>query len=131
MGLGVSLWIPVFISLMNVVQAVSPVIAHHFGAGDLDAVVRDAREGIRPALVADRCRCSWCRWRRRCWWRCASIQALAQRTGVFLWGICLGLPAALVYRALAFYSASINQTRPVMVLAWIDWRSIRRVPELC
>jgi MATE family multidrug resistance protein len=44
--------------------------------------------------------------------------ALAARAGVFLWGIGLGLPAALVYRSLAFYSASINETRPIMVLAF-------------
>ena len=49
-GLGVSLWIPVFIGLMSVVQAVSPIIAHHFGAGDRAAVARDAREGIWLAL---------------------------------------------------------------------------------
>jgi MATE family multidrug resistance protein len=45
--------------------------------------------------------------------------ALAQRAGVFLWGIGFGLPAALVYRSLAFYSASINQARPIMVLAFV------------
>ena len=118
-GLGVALWIPVFIGLMSVVQAVSPIIAHHFGADDRAAVARDAREGIwlalycglvplllvplaPPLLVALRI-----------------DPALAQRTGVFLWGIVLGLPAALVYRSLTFYSSSINQTRPVMVLAWI------------
>jgi len=118
-GLGVALWIPVFIGLMNVVQAVSPMIAHHFGAGDHDAVAHDAREGIWLAaytgllplllvplapglLVAFRI-----------------DPALAQRTGLFLWGIALGLPAALVYRSLAFYSSSINQTRPVMVLAFV------------
>ena len=118
-GLGVALWIPVFIGLMSVVQAVSPMIAHHFGAGDHDAVAHDAREGIwlalytgllplllvplaPPLLVAFRI-----------------DPALAARTGVFLWGIGFGLPAALVYRSLAFYSSSINQTRPVMVLAFV------------
>ena len=118
-GLGVSLWIPVFVGLMSVVQAVSPLIAHHFGAGDHGAVARDAREGIWLALY------------------CGLIPLLlvplappllvafdidpklAERTGVFLWGIVLGLPAALVYRSLAFYSSSINQTRPVMVLAFV------------
>ena len=118
-GLGVALWIPVFIGLMSVVQAVSPIIAHHFGAGDHAAVARDAREGIwlalfaglvplllvplaPPLLVAFRI-----------------DPALAERTGVFLWGIVFGLPAALVYRSLAFYSSSINQNRPVMVLAFV------------
>src|SRR3954464_5121015 len=86
-GLGVALWIPVFIGLMSVVQAVSPIIAHHFGAGDRQAVARDAREGIWLALY------------------CGLIPVLlvplapplleafdidprlAARTGVFLWGI--------------------------------------------
>jgi MATE family multidrug resistance protein len=118
-GLGVALWIPVFIGLMSVVQAVSPIIAHHFGAGDRAAVARDAREGLwlalgvglvplllvplAPALLV----------------ALRIDPALAQRTGVFLWGIALGLPAALVYRALAFYSSSIGKTRPVMVLAFV------------
>ena len=48
---------------------------------------------------------------------CAPL--LADRSTVFLWGITLGLPAALIYRSLAFYSASINQTRPIMVLSFV------------
>ena len=118
-GLGVSLWIPVFIGLMSVVQAVSPIIAHHFGAGDREAVARDAREGIWLALVAGLVPLLLVPLAPPLLVALRIDPALAQRTGVFLWGIVLGLPAALVYRSLAFYSSSINQTRPVMVLAWI------------
>jgi len=117
-GLGVALWIPVFISMMSIVQALSPIVAHHFGAGDHEAVAQDTREGIWlavffsavpfllmpfvPALL---------RW--------AEIEpVLASRIVVFLWGIACGMPAALVFRALAFYSASINHTRPMMVVAF-------------
>ncbi|AKJ31561.1 MATE family efflux transporter [Caldimonas brevitalea] len=118
-GLGVALWMPVFIGLMSVVQAVSPVVAHHFGAGDAQGVVADTREGVwlagwvsaipfalmpfvGPLLTA------------------AGIEAtLAQKTSVFLWGIAFGLPAALVFRALAFYSASINHPKPMMFLAFL------------
>ena len=117
-GLGVALWIPVFISMMSIVQALSPIVAHHFGAGDHEAVAQDTREGIWlavsfsavpfllmplvPALL---------RW--------AEIEPfLASRIVVFLWGIACGMPAALVFRALAFYSASINRTRPMMVVAF-------------
>ncbi|MDP9044048.1 MAG: MATE family efflux transporter, partial [Pseudomonadota bacterium] len=49
-GLGVALWIPAFVTLMNVVQAVSPVIAQHVGAGDHAAVARDAREGVMLSI---------------------------------------------------------------------------------
>lgn len=118
-GLGVALWIPVFIALMSVVQAVSPIIAHHFGAGDHDAVARDAREGVWLALCAGLLALALVPWAPDLLMAFRIEPGLAQRTGVFLWGIGMGLPAALVYRALAFYSASINQTRPIMVLALV------------
>ena len=118
-GLGVALWIPVFIGLMSVVQAVSPIIAHHFGAGDRDAVARDAREGIWLALCAGLVPLLLVPWAPDLLTMFRIDTALAERAGVFLWGIGLGLPAALVYRSLAFYSASINQTRPIMVIAFV------------
>jgi MATE family multidrug resistance protein len=118
-GLGVSLWIPVFIGLMSVVQAVSPLIAHHFGAGDRAAVVRDAREGVWLALFAGLVPLVLVPWAPQLLMALRIEPALAERAGVFLWGIALGLPAALVYRSLTFYSSSINQTRPVMLLAFV------------
>lgn len=118
-GLGVALWIPVFIGLMSVVQAVSPIIAHHFGAGDREAVARDAREGIWLALGAGIVPLLLVPWAPDLLVFAGIEPASAARAGVFLWGIGLGLPAALVYRSLAFYSASINQTRPIMVLAFV------------
>lgn len=118
-ALGVALWIAVFVALMNVVQAISPVVAHHFGAGDLGAVARDAREGlwlagwvgVIPLLLVP--------WAPDLLRLAGITPALSVRTGVFLWGIGLGLPAALVYRALGFYSAAIGATRPLMVLAFL------------
>jgi len=117
-GLGVALWIPVFISMMSIVQALSPIVAHHFGAGDHEAVAQDTREGIWLAVCFSAVPfllmplvpplLSW-----------AEIEpTLAARIQVFLWGIACGMPAALVFRALAFYSASINRTRPMMVVAF-------------
>ena len=117
-GLGVALWIPVFIGLMSVVQAVSPIIAHHFGAGERDAVARHAREGIWLALFTGLMPLILVPWAPQLLMFADIESGLAARAGLFLWGIGLGLPAALVYRSLAFYSASINQTRPIMVLAF-------------
>lgn len=117
-ALGVAFWIPVFITLMSVVQAISPSVAQHFGAGDHAAVVQDTHEGIwlaavssllpvilMPAVAPIM--------------RLAEIDAvLIDKTTLFLWGIVLGLPAAMVFRAIAFYSASINRPKPMMYLAF-------------
>ena len=116
-GLGVALWIPVFVGLMSVVQAVSPIIAHHVGAGDNAAVVRDAREGVWLAAIVGVAPLALVPWAPELLMLAGIEPALAGRAGVFLWGIGLGLPAGMIYRSLAFYSASINQTRPIMVLS--------------
>ena len=52
MALGVAFWMPVFITLMSVVQAISPSVAQHFGAGDHAAVVQDTHEGVWLAAVS-------------------------------------------------------------------------------
>jgi len=117
-ALGVAFWIPVFITLMSVVQAISPSVAHHFGAGDYAAVVQDTHEGIwmagftslfpvvlMPAVAPI---LTW-----------AEIDpVLIDKTIVFLWGILVGMPAALIFRAISFYSASINRPQPMMFLAF-------------
>ena len=51
-ALGVAFWMPVFITLMSVVQAISPSVAQHFGAGDHAAVVQDTHEGIWLAALS-------------------------------------------------------------------------------
>ncbi len=117
-ALGVAFWIPVFMTLMSVVQALSPSVAQHFGAGDYAAVVRDTHEGVWLAALSSLLPLAlmpavapimtW-----------AQIDAqLTAKTTLFLWGIVVGLPAAMVFRALAFYSASINRPQPMMFLAF-------------
>jgi MATE family multidrug resistance protein len=122
-ALGVALWIPVFVSLMSVIQALSPVIAHHFGAGDHEAVATDAREGIWLSVWISALPLVLMPFAPRLLTLAGIAPELAERTGVFLWGITLGMPAALVFRALAFYSSSINHTRPLMVLSLIGLAS--------
>lgn len=117
-ALGCAFWFPVFITLMSVVQAISPSVAQHFGAGDYAAVVQDTHEGIwlaalsslLPALLMPAVAPLM---------RQAEIDPeLIGKTTTFLWGIVVGLPAAMVFRAIAFYSASINRPQPMMFLAF-------------
>ena len=117
-ALGVAFWTPVFITLMSVVQALSPSVAQHFGAGDYAAVVRDTHQGIWLAALSSLLPIALMP-------AVAPILAWAQidaqliaKTTLFLWGIVAGLPAALIFRALAFYSASIGRPRPMMFLAF-------------
>ena len=117
-ALGVAFWMPVFITLMSVVQALSPSVAHHFGAGDYAAVVDDTHQGIWLAGIA-------CLLPVALMPGVAPVMVWAQidplligKTTLFLWGMMVGLPAAMIFRAIAFYSASINRPQPMMFLAF-------------
>lgn len=118
-GLGVALWIPVFVSLMSVVQAISPVVARHVGAGDRGAVVSDTHQGLFLAALVGLAPVVLVPFAPALLIASGIAEPLARQTGVFLWGIGLGFPAAMLYRALAFYSASIGHTRPVMFLSFL------------
>ncbi len=117
-ALGVALWIPIFIALITVVQAVSPIVSHHVGAGDGEAVARDAREGLWLAAWLSVLPLLALPWAPDLLIHAGIAAPLAERTGVFLWGIGLGLPAAAVYRAIGAYSVAIGRTRPIMVLSF-------------
>lgn len=118
-GLGVAMWIPILLALMGVVQSVSPLVAHHFGAGNHAGIVTDTREGLWLAAL---CGLLPLALMPAVPWVLHAFQippALAEKTRIFLWGIALGLPAGLLMRTLGFYSSSINHTRPLVALAFV------------
>lgn len=119
-GLGVALWAPIFLALLGVTQALSPIVAHHFGAGNHAEIVADTHEGlwlaalsgIVPLLLMPLVPSALA---------AASIApALADKVVFFLWGIVCGLPASMLTRTLGFYSASINHTKPLMTIGLIS-----------
>lgn len=117
-ALGVAFWLPVFITLMSVVQALSPLVAQHFGAGDHAAVVQDTHEGIWLAGLSSLLPAALMPAVTPIMLLAEIDPVLIDKTTLFLWGIVVGLPAAMVFRAIAFYSASINRPKPMMFLAF-------------
>lgn len=118
-GLGVAIWIPVFLALMGVVQAVSPLVAHHWGARDLPGVVRDTQQGVWLGAVLGLLPLALLPGAGAALGAFGVAAELVGRTELFLQGIALGMPAALMFRALAFYSASIDRPGPALVLGGV------------
>ena len=50
-GLGSSVYISVYIGLMGVLLALSPIVAHHFGAGRFDQIGPDTHQAAWLALL--------------------------------------------------------------------------------
>jgi MATE family multidrug resistance protein len=116
-SLGASVWSIVLVTVMGVMMAINTVVAHEMGAGRTDQIPHSVRAalwkglivGLAGGLVANLCTLLFDH---------IGLDAhVADRASLFLHVISLGMPAFACYRALYGYTTSLNETRPVMVIA--------------
>lgn len=115
-GLGVAIWMPVVVGLVGVVQSISPIVAHHFGARDAQGIVADTHQALWLALLAGLLPALALPWAADVFTAFDVAPELVSRTVIFLQGAAFGLPAGMMFAVLEFYSASINRPKPAMVL---------------
>ncbi|MDE2419496.1 MAG: MATE family efflux transporter, partial [Burkholderiales bacterium] len=116
-SLGVSIWNMVIITLMGLMMSVSPMVAHHVGAREFDQVPHVVRQGLWKALamglialiVANLAALVF---------RYMALDPLVRDLAIhFVLVTSFALPAFTCYRVLYGYSTSVNQTKPLMVIA--------------
>lgn len=116
-SLGVSIWNMVILTIMGTMMAVNPMVAHHVGAKAFGEVPHVVRQGLWNALavglvamvVANAAAMVF---------HTMDITAHIRDLAIdFVRITSFGLPALAAYRVLYGYSASINQTKPLMVIA--------------
>jgi MATE family multidrug resistance protein len=116
-SLGASIWAIIIVTVMGVMMAINAVVAHEVGAGKLERVPHVVRQALWKALGI------------------GAIALVAANLGTYLFDylqlddvvrdkatmfvhvISIGAPAFTAYRALYGYSTSVNQTKPMMVIA--------------
>ena len=116
-SLGVSIWNLIIITIMGLALAINPLVAHHIGAGEHSEVAHLVRQGLWKALAVGllsgvlglSSTALFARMELE-----ADVRAVAMQ---FVTITSFGLPAFACYRVLYGYSASINQTKPMMVIA--------------
>lgn len=116
-SLGTSVWSIILVTVMGIMMAVNSVVAHEMGAGRFDRISHSVREslwlglgvGLAGCLAANLCALLFD--------HIGLAPAVAQRAKTFLHIISVGMPAFACYRALYGYTTSINQTKPIMVIA--------------
>jgi MATE family multidrug resistance protein len=116
-SLGTSVWSIILVTVMGIMMAMNTVVAHEIGAaqfGRIPHVVRQALwKGLGVGLIAGLLA------------NLATLlfdhigldPAVNAKASMFVHVISIGMPAFACYRALYGYTASINQTKPVMVIA--------------
>jgi MATE family multidrug resistance protein len=116
-ALGASIWSMVLVTVMGVMMAINSVVAHEFGAGRLERVPHLVRQSMWKALGVGLVGCLAANLVTVVFDHLYLSEVVNQKASLFVHIISTGLPALAAYRALYGYSTSINQTKPVMVVA--------------
>jgi MATE family multidrug resistance protein len=118
-SLGVSIWNMTILTLMGLLMAVNPVVAHHVGAGEYDAVPHVVRQGLWKALGVGLLAFVLANLAALVFDHMEIEPAVRDVAKDFVLVTSFGLPAFTCYRVLYGYSTSINQTKPMMVIALV------------
>lgn len=116
-SLGISVWNMVIITLMGIMMSVNPLVAHHVGAQELDHIPHLVRQALWKALFLGLVAAGILQ-ASTLVFDFMALEPIAHDVAVgFLQITSFALPAFAAYRVLYGYSASMGQTKPMMVVA--------------
>lgn len=116
-ALGASIWSIMLVTVMGIMMAVNAVVAHEVGAGNTTRIAHVARQSLWNALGVGLLACALTNLATLVFDHLGLTPLVGERAARFVHVISIGMPAFAAYRVLYGYSASLNQTKPVMVIA--------------
>jgi MATE family multidrug resistance protein len=116
-SLGVSIWNMVIITLMGVMMSVSPIVAHHVGAQEFAQVPPVMRQALWKALGVGLLAALAANLSTVVFDHLGLEPVVRDLAKNFVHITSLAIPAFACYRVLYGYSASLNQTKPLMLIA--------------
>jgi MATE family multidrug resistance protein len=119
-SLGVSIWNMLMITLMGVVLSVNPMVSHQVGAGDLAGVPQVVRQALWKALGVGLIASALANAATPLFDHLLLEPYVHDLARDFVRITSLALPLFALYRVLYGYSTSLNQTKPLMVIALLS-----------
>ena len=116
-SLGTSIWIMVIITLIGITLAVNPVVSHHVGASNFAAVPPVVRQALWKALGLGLIAMVVSNLASLVFDHMSLEPQVRDLSRDFVQISSLALPAFALHRVLYGYSASLGQTKPLMVTA--------------
>jgi multidrug resistance protein, MATE family len=116
-SLGSAVWIIVLVTVMGIMMAVNSVVAHEIGAGQHARIAHVVRQSMWKALGVGLLAALATNLATVVFDHIGLDDAVNAQASLFLHVISAGMPAFACYRALYGYTTSINQTKPVMLIA--------------
>ncbi|GAA4017370.1 MATE family efflux transporter [Actimicrobium antarcticum] len=116
-SLGASIWTIVVVTIMGIMMAINAVVAHEVGAGTRDRIPHAVRQSLWKALGVGVVATILTNWSTIVFDHLGLDALVHAKASLFVHVISIGLLPFAAYRVLYGYSASLNQTKPVMVIA--------------
>ena len=116
-ALASSVWSIVLVTIMGVMMAVNAVVAHEVGAGAAENIPHIVRQALWQALGIGLMACAVLALSTQVFDHLGMTALVRDKATQFVIIISIGLPPFAAYRVLYGYSASLNQTKPAMVIA--------------
>ncbi|MDP9108748.1 MAG: MATE family efflux transporter [Pseudomonadota bacterium] len=116
-ALGASIWSIVLVTVMGIMMAVNAVVAHEVGAGNTGRIAHVVQQSLWNAVGVGLIACLLTNLATLVFDHLGLSDVVRGKATLFVHVISLGMPAFAAYRVLYGYSASLNQTKPVMVIA--------------
>lgn len=117
LGLGTSIYIIGYVSLLSVLLGLSPIVAQHFGAGRMDAIGVAFRQSLLLALILGSFGCLALMMCSALTDRFGAPEAVSARVEPYLFWCALGVMPALIVRAFAALCTAVSRPRLVM---WVN-----------
>ncbi|MEO7941328.1 MAG: MATE family efflux transporter, partial [Burkholderiaceae bacterium] len=116
-SLGVSIWHLVIITLMGILMAVNPIVSQHVGAGEFTQIPGVVRQALWKALGLGLVAMVVANGAALLFDHMAIEPQVHDVALSYVRVISFGLPAFACYRVLYGYSASMGETKPLMLIA--------------
>ncbi|MFC4161207.1 MATE family efflux transporter [Chitinimonas lacunae] len=116
-SLGASVWSIVVVTLMGLMMSINPTVAHHVGAGESDRIGHVVRQGLWKSLIVGLVAFTLTNLAALVFDVMQIEPGVRDKAKMFVHISSFGLPAFAAYRVLYGYSASLNQTKPMMVIS--------------
>ena len=113
-GVGVSIYITVYIGLMGTLLGLSPIVAQHYGAGRHGEIGASFQQALWLTVALSLLGCLALAWTDPWLALAAPPPEVAELVRGYLWAVAAGLPPALLFRA--FYALNTAISRPQVVM---------------
>lgn len=116
-SLGVSIWNLLMLGLMGLMMSINPTVAHLVGAAQTERIAPVVQQALWQAGLAGCVALGLAQWGALLFAHMRIEPQVAQLARDFVGVTSWGFPAFALYRVLHGYSTSLNQTKPLMVIA--------------